>query len=107
MAAALVAATVVALAEGTVVALVTLPWLARPCPTAIDLLSGTGIEADSSETDLTGIGTDLAIIGSLGTGLPFLAWASLTAITTMMTATPAYGPAGDGAGGTRATEREQ
>jgi hypothetical protein len=108
---ALVEGMAVALVEGALAALVTPAWLARPCPTsinlqAIDLPSGIGIEADLAEIYLTEIGIDLAVTGSLETGLPFLAWASLTTIITG-TATPAYGRDGDGAGDTLATERER
>jgi hypothetical protein len=82
MAAALAEGTGAASGEDTSAALVTPPWLARPRRTAInlpaiDLPSGTGIEAGSTETGLNGIGTDLAITGSFEIGLPFLAWAFL------------------------------
>lgn len=117
--AAVAAATEGGLAGGTLVeaALVGGMWAAlvippcpRPCPTAIklpaiDSPSGTGIEADSIETDLAGIGTDLAVTGSLEIGSPFLASASLTTIMATTTATRVYGPAGDGGGKTSAIER--
>jgi hypothetical protein len=123
--AALVAGILAALAGATSAALVTPGWLV-PLSTAIilsaiDLASGTGIDFStgtdlgieidfSTGTDL-GTGTDLSTetdfstgtdstIGSLETGLPFSAWATLT--VTPMVAIRAYGRRGDGAGGTSA-----
>ena len=101
----ILAGTSAALAGATSVALVTPGW---PAPhsaaiilSAIDLASGTGI--GFSIIDLrSGTGIDFSIIGSLETGLPFSAWATLT--VTQMAATRAYGRHGDGAGGTSATD---
>ena len=102
----ILAGTSVALAGATSAALVT-PGCLAPHSTAIilsaiDLHSGTGIGSSIIALP-SGIETDFSIIGSLETGLPFSAWATLT--DTPMAATRAYGRHGDGAGGTSATER--